>query len=324
MKKIWNSIWGNLLMDQVTEGGTSGGTTTSFLTPSKGGSTAAANTGDGNPPPGNPANNTANATATSNTTTASGVPDWRSSLPKELQEDANLKKFTDVSTLAKSYVNAQKLIGANKIPVPTKHTTDEEWQGVYKSLGLPEKLEEYQVKFKEGVSIDDKFGNDFRAAAHKAGVLPKQAQALADWFSDINLSAEQSVEKDVLARYNTGVNDLKKEWGNSYDLQISRAKKVADEMGGPELVEYFNKIGMGGDKNFIKLLAKVGETMFAEHKFVEAQGGAGTMSPDDLDKEIRKLSSDPAYFDKLHPSHKSIVKEVSDLYAKRYPSKQTT
>jgi len=322
MKNKWNNILAGLLMDAATDAnGGAGGGTASLLTPSGSGSTVPANAGNAGATQGTNPQQAANGTPAGNNAAGSTTADWRSALPKELQEDATIKKFTDVSTLAQSYVNAQKLIGADKIPVPSKHTTDEEWAGIYRKLGVPEKIDDYTVKFKEGVSVDDKFTADFRALAHKTGVHPKQAQALADWFSDVNLGAEQSVKAEVQKRFDTTVVELKKEWGNAYDLQLSRAQKVANELGGESFIKELESTGMGGNKHVIQFLAKIGEKMYAEHKFVEAQGGTNTMTPADLDKEINRLKTEPAYTDKLHPRHKDVLAEMTDLFQKRYPSK---
>lgn len=323
MKKIWNNL-GSLLMDKAGDGGSGGGAAAgsgSFFTPPAGGGQVPPDKGNAGASSGAAGDKPPVDAGAGNAPQGTGASDWRSSLPKELQEDATIKKFSDVSTLAKSYLNAQKLIGADKIPVPTKHTTDEEWNNIYKRLGLPEKPEDYAVKFKEGVSVDDKFSKDFKDTAYKLGVLPKQAQALADWFSDINLGSEQSVKAEMDKKFQAGVAELKKEWGNSYELQVARANKAANDLGGKELVDYFNSTGLGGDKNIVKFLAKVGESLFGEHKFVDAQGTPDGMSPEQLDKEINKAKMDPAYLDKMHPNHKAAVKEVQELFQKRYPSK---
>lgn len=62
---------------------------------------------------------------------------WRDTLPDELKMDASLLKFNDIPSLAKSYVNAQRLIGADKIALPGEHATDDEWSEVYDRLGRP-------------------------------------------------------------------------------------------------------------------------------------------------------------------------------------------
>ncbi len=83
--------------------------------------------------------------------------DWRTSLPDDLKNEPSLKLINDVSGLAKSYVSAQKLVGADKIPVPSKHATEEDWKNVYHKLGLPQDVKDYDVKVKEGISIDKEF-----------------------------------------------------------------------------------------------------------------------------------------------------------------------
>lgn len=245
---------------------------------------------------------------------------WRSQLPKELQDEPSLTKFTSVEALAGAYKNAQKLIGGDKIPVPTKHTTEEEWGNIFRKLGLPEKMDEYGVKFKEGAPVDEKFTKDFQEQAYKLGLLPKQAQAMADWFTGINEGAVQFTQQQAKENFEKEVATLKQEWGNSFDLNISRANKAIKELGGDEILQHFTNKGLGADSKVMKFLATVGEKLYSEHKFVEGEGTSGTMSPKELDQAIRELQQNPAYFDNKHPSHKAVVEEAKELFAKRYNS----
>ena len=48
--------------------------------------------------------------------------DFLSTIPEELREHPSLSPIKDVENLARSYVNAQKLIGADKIPLPVNLT----------------------------------------------------------------------------------------------------------------------------------------------------------------------------------------------------------
>jgi len=314
MRKMWN----NLKMDAATDGGAAGG--------SSGGATSLLNTNGGTPPAkadgtGTPPGDAGKSDAsTNNASKGDAATDWRSSLPKELQEDATIKKFTSVHALAGAYVNAQKLIGGDKIAVPGKHTTEDDWKEIHKKLGLPEKIEDYGIKFKEGVSVDEQFATSFKQQAHAAGVLPKQAQALAEWFSDRIMANQVNQSEKIKQQFEANVNTLKKDWGNAYELNVNRANKAIMDLGGKEMVEYVNKSGMGSDPAFLKFLAKVGETVFTEHKFVDGQGGAGTMGPKELEAEIKKIQANPAYFDKMHPQHKVLVEEAKGLYEKRYNS----
>ena len=59
-------------------------------------------------------------------------------LPEDVRAEPSLKNFQDAGQLAKSYVHAQRMVGADKISVPTKHATDEDWNQVFSKLGVPD------------------------------------------------------------------------------------------------------------------------------------------------------------------------------------------
>ena len=62
---------------------------------------------------------------------------WRDSLPDDIKGNTSLEKFSDVSTLAKSYINAESMIGKDKMVVPGVNTTEDEWNDIYTKLGRP-------------------------------------------------------------------------------------------------------------------------------------------------------------------------------------------
>ena len=43
----------------------------------------------------------------------------------------------------------KNLVGADKIPVPNKHSTEEDWNEVFKKLGDPNNPEDYKYDFKD-------------------------------------------------------------------------------------------------------------------------------------------------------------------------------
>jgi hypothetical protein len=65
-------------------------------------------------------------------------------IPEELREHPSLSPIKDVGNLARSYVNAQRLIGSDKIPLP-KNPTDEDLDNIYSKLGRPETPEGYEL-----------------------------------------------------------------------------------------------------------------------------------------------------------------------------------
>ena len=58
-------------------------------------------------------------------------------IPENFREEKSLENFNNMEDFVKSYLHAQKLVGADKIPVPNKHATEEDWNEVFKRLGAP-------------------------------------------------------------------------------------------------------------------------------------------------------------------------------------------
>ena len=82
-----------------------------------------------------------NVTELNNTPTINQqIDNWKDTLPDDLKAEKALESIQDIPGLAKSYIHAQKMIGSDKIPVPNKYATDEDWQAVYNKLGRPRTL----------------------------------------------------------------------------------------------------------------------------------------------------------------------------------------
>ena len=69
-------------------------------------------------------------------------------IPENFREEKALDNFNNMEDFVKSYLHAQKLVGADKIPVPNKHATEEDWNEVFKKLGAPNSPEDYKYNFK--------------------------------------------------------------------------------------------------------------------------------------------------------------------------------
>ena len=67
------------------------------------------------------------------------------SLPEEIRNEPRLRTFTDPGTLAKSYVSAQRMIGADKVAIPGSSATADDWREVYTRLGAPTEASQYEL-----------------------------------------------------------------------------------------------------------------------------------------------------------------------------------
>ena len=105
------------------------------------------------------------------TTDAQAPADWRSGLPEEVRNDPSLSDIKDVGSMAKSYINGQKLIGKNRIALPVEGATDEEISMFHSQLGRPEKADGYQFgdrpSLPEGMQYDEAFETQFKDLSYK-------------------------------------------------------------------------------------------------------------------------------------------------------------
>ena len=136
-------------------------------------------------------------------------------IPDEYKGEKSLSNFKDMNDFVKSYLSAQKIVGADKIPVPNKFATEDDWKAVFTKLGAPETPEDYKYKFKEG-EVDQELLSSFNQQAHKLGLLPSQAESLIKFYNDMNEgSSIQAEEKASETRLHTE-NELKREFGPQY------------------------------------------------------------------------------------------------------------
>ena len=81
---------------------------------------------------------------------------WKESISEVYRNDPSIEKFTEIDALAKSYINATKMIGQDKLVIPTNNSTEEHWDEVYTKLGRPESADKYSLDAKsEVVNLDE-------------------------------------------------------------------------------------------------------------------------------------------------------------------------
>lgn len=215
-----------------------------------------------------------------------------------------------------------KQLGADKIVVPDpKLATDEDYRKVFQKLGLPETADKYELKVAEGKKIDENIFKGFKEAAHKLGVLPKQAQAILDWYGETANAKIQESQQARAAQQAEGLDNLRREWGEGWDTQVAKARAAVQEYGGDELKAYLDSTGQGNDPVMIKLFAKLGAGL-SEDK-IPTDGGErrmGGLTPDEAQTAINRVMGDRdhPYHQKSHPNHGKAVEEMNKLFSARF------
>ena len=300
-----------ILMNQATAEGSEGGTGT-LLTQSV-----------STPPPSSPPPAAAESAAPPAPPKVEAAKTWLDEMPAEFKESDTLKRYKSVKDLAAAYLSAQKFISADKIPVPSKHATPEEWQKVFNKLGVPEKVEEYNISIDEKLGFDKTFAEEYKKQAHALGILPHQAQQIIEWAGKFSNDAVQKQVQTFDSQQATALEGLKKEWGSAYDAKLGQAAAVIQQYGDDSLREYLNKTKLGNDVNLIKLLSSVGEKLNMEGTIVDAGSSTNKAhTPEQAMAEINKIMGDRnhPYYDKSHPGHKAAVDEMALLFKQAHPS----
>jgi hypothetical protein len=253
-------------------------------------------------------------TLSGDTNTPTQNTDWKASLSDEIRNEKSLENISDIESLAKSFVHAQKLVGADKIPVPNKFATDEDWNKVYEKLGRPNSAQEYNFNLPDGSSVDEKALTNFKDAAHKYGLLPKQAEGILNFYQDMTNGMIADLDSKAEQGRMNAEQTLQKEWGAAYNSKLNSAMDAAREYLDTDFAHLTLSDGtkVGDHPVFIKAFAKIASDV-GEDKFVSANGPQ-YMTPDEIGKQVGELQKQgSAYWDKNHPNHDAAVKEVQNL-----------
>jgi hypothetical protein len=235
-------------------------------------------------------------------------------IPEGFKEEKALDNFNNMEDFVKSYLHAQKLVGADKIPVPNKHATEEDWNEVFKKLGAPESPEDYKYDLKDQ-ELDSQQVSEFNKAAHKLGLLPKQAEGLIKFYNEMNGNIASSQEETAAQAQLQTETELKKEYGPQFAKRLDQAKKLAvNSLGSDFLENTYLKDGsrLGDNIKVIKAFSDLADKL-SEDEIIKGDG-SDYMTAKDIEKEINELTQEgSAYWIKTHPNHNKAVQEVLKL-----------
>jgi hypothetical protein len=250
------------------------------------------------------------------TTNDSTPATWKDSISQEFREDPNISKFTEIDSLAKSYINATKMIGQDKVAVPNENSTDDQWNEVYGKLGRPESADKYKLEVNsETAQIDEGSIKSFAENAHKLGLNNKQAQGILEYYKDSMEGTAQQSRIDTETAQAQSEAELRKEWGRSYDDNIKKAGAIAKANMSEDILNMELKDGtrIGDHAAVIKGFANIANLM-SEDKMIGTDEDSATGGRN-FDEEISKIVNDRdgPYWNKGHPDHDKIVQQVFTL-----------
>ena len=251
-------------------------------------------------------------TTTTTTTTSS----WKDSISEAYRNDPNIEKFTEIDALAKSYINATKMIGQDKVVIPTNNSTEEHWDEVYAKLGRPESADKYTLDAKsEVVNFDETAIKSFAEQSHKLGLNNKQAQGILEFYKNNMEGTAQQSKIDTETAQAQAEQQLRQEWGRDFEGKVKQAGALAKANINPEVLDMTLQNGtrLGDHPEIIKGFAKIAG-MMQEDKIVATES-ENAQSVSNIEEEISSIINDRngPYWNKGHPDHDKMVQQVYTL-----------
>jgi len=260
---------------------------------------------------------TTQPTATPTTVSNGDTPaSWKSSISEEFRNDPNIEKFTEIDALAKSYINATRMIGQDKVAVPNKNSTEDQWNEVYSKLGRPETADKYALNIEsEAVAMDEGAIKSFAEQSHKLGLNNTQAQGILEFYKNNMESNMQRATVDTETAQAQAETELRAEWGKEFDSNVSKASALAKANMNPEILDLQMQDGtrIGDHPEIIKGFAKIAG-MLSEDKLVSTESES-VNSMKDIQSEISAITNDTTgpYWNHKHPDHAKMVQQVYTL-----------
>jgi hypothetical protein len=246
--------------------------------------------------------------------------EWLQSLDAPLQTEASLADFKDTDlvpmpkSLAQAYVDTKRMVGRDKIPMPTN---DAEYATVFERLGKPKTPAEYEVALppdlpetvKPLMQQDEQW---FREVAHAADLTTAQAKRLWAKYSEKITTSSKNLAEQFKQEMAATETQLRAQHGTAYDAKLALANRAMKELGGEELVQLVAHTGLGRHPEGMKMLIRLGEIM-AEEQGIDTNTGMPRGSAASLEQQLNETMADKAYFNRNDPRHAQVVRQALEL-----------
>ena len=241
---------------------------------------------------------------------------WKEAISEEFRNDPNINKFTEIDALAKSYINATKMIGQDKVALPNKNSTEDQWNEFYDKTGRPESADKYSLDVKSDiVPLDNGAVKQFAENAHKLGLSNKQAQGVLEFYKNSMEGTAQQSKVDTETAQVQAEQELRQEWGREFENNVKKAGALAKANINSDILDLELKSGIrvGDHPELIKGFAKIA-SMMSEDKIVSPESDSASKITD-IESEISTITNNTngPYWNKQHPDHDKVVQQVYTL-----------
>lgn len=249
--------------------------------------------------------------------------DWRSGIAEPgLRRVA--EKFTSPAEVVKSYAALQSRLGRSVVK-PGPDAGPEEVAAYRRQLGVPESIEDYEVRRPEDLPAalqtdpaGEALQRDFLQAMHEAGASNEVVQKAIDWYyGSVTQSLEQQAQTAAERRAEAEAS-LRQEWGGDHDRNLTFAQRAVRSFGDDTFFEFLegqevDGVKLGDHPAFVRAFAAIGRAMGEDLPLSgeSAQGGGGLQARIDALHALQ--DSDPRKY-----ASRAVQSELQSLYARLY------
>lgn len=249
----------------------------------------------------------------------------------ELRTWGEAKGWTDITGVMQSARHLETMVGAPaeqvvRLPQGGLDPSTDAGREMFQRLGMPVNAADYDLGVPEGGQLDESYGAWARETFHKLGLTKDQAQKLGAAHNEFIAGQDQAFEDSATLDVQAGEQQLQREWGNGMPGELMKGKAAIQALGlTGEMVDGIEEAI--GYAETMKWAAKIGGRL-GEDSFVNNEGGDGAFNTGMTPEKAKQLWTTKmgdenfvkALTDRMHPNHKSAMKEKADLFKVIYPS----
>lgn len=183
---------------------------------------------------------------------------WTDQLPEDIRGAPSLKTVKSIEDMAKQFIDAQSALG-RALRIPSEHASPEERAAFRKrvaehvpglvelntddpdavrltlrQLGAPEEVAGYKLPeaLQAAAGPDMAPVAEFAEWAHEAALTQRQFEAVAQKFTE----RQQQAAAQAATAHETGMRELRAEWGMAYAERVTGAAQMLRAYGAPDEV----------------------------------------------------------------------------------------
>jgi hypothetical protein len=220
---------------------------------------------------------------------------WTEELPEDLREYAGKLDVPDFPALVKKTMHAESRIGKDKVVVPTKDSSEAEWDAWYRAIGKPDTADDYKIEIPEELEghYDPEFLKSLQQWAFEhhvpAGLFTEfmafdAERAVAGLAEQARAAETEKLEAEGA---------LRKEFGQAYEDRMHNARRLLHEFA-PDTTHRTQILEKyGNDPGFIRLVSDIANKMIDSEILRGELPSAPT--PKQADERLAEINATPGF-----------------------------